>query len=237
MFINPIGPTPQLSLPSVTTTAIGIVRAGLDDDQAKVRMVCALSLAALAEASAPYGIESFDGVLRPLWAGVRSHRGKVLAAFIKAAGYLIPLMEADYANYYTREIMPVLVREFASPDEEMKKVVLQVVRQCVQSDGVPPAYVREEVVPEFFRHFWVRRMALDRRNYRQLVLTTEELAAKVGGGLVVERVVDDLKDESEPYRRMVLEAVSKILGELGCVDVDEPLERRLMDGVLHAFQE
>lgn len=216
---------------------VSIVRGGLADEQAKVRMVCALSLAALAEAAAPYGIESFDAVLRPLWEGVNSHRGKVLAAFLKAVGYVIPLMEDDYAAYYTREVMPILVREFASPDEEMKKIVLQVVRQCVQSDGVPPAYVREEVVPEFFRHFWVRRTALDRRSYRQLVLTTEEVSAKVGGGVVVGRVVDGLKDESEPYRRMVLEAVSKVLGELGAADVDEALEKRLMDGVLHAFQE
>jgi len=30
--------------------------------------------AALAEAAAPYGIESFDSVLKPLWKGIRSHR-------------------------------------------------------------------------------------------------------------------------------------------------------------------
>ena len=34
-------------------------------------------------------------------------------------------------------------------------------------------------MPEFFRNFWVRRMALDRRNYRQLVETTVEIANKV----------------------------------------------------------
>jgi hypothetical protein len=33
----------------------------------QVKTICALSLAALAEASAPYGIESFDSVLVPLW--------------------------------------------------------------------------------------------------------------------------------------------------------------------------
>jgi splicing factor 3B subunit 1 len=31
----------------------------------------ALGLAALAEAAAPYGIESFDEVLKPLWLGIR----------------------------------------------------------------------------------------------------------------------------------------------------------------------
>ena len=48
------------------------------------RTITALSLAALAEAAAPYGIESFDSVLKPLWKGIRSHRGKVLAAFLKS---------------------------------------------------------------------------------------------------------------------------------------------------------
>lgn len=82
-------------------------------------------MAALAEAAHPYGIESFDSVLKPLWKGIRTHRGKGLAAFLKAIGYIIPLMDSEYANYYTREVMLILIREFASPDEEMKKIVLK----------------------------------------------------------------------------------------------------------------
>lgn len=111
-------------------------------------------------------------------------RGKVLAAFLKSIGFIIPLMDAMYANYYTREVMVILVREFQTPDEEMKKIVLKVVKQCVGTDGVEPDYIRHEILPEFFRNFWVRRMALDRRNYRQLVETTVELANKVGFNLI-----------------------------------------------------
>ena len=48
---------------------------------------------------------------------------------------------------------------------------------------------------------------LCRRNYKQLVETTVEIALRVGVAEVVTRVVDDLKDESEPYRRMVSERV------------------------------
>ena len=161
-----------------------------------------MALSALAEAAAPYGIESFDPVLRPLWMGVRQHRGKTLAAFLKAIGYIIPLMEASYANYYTREVMVILIREFASPDEEMKKIVLKVVKQCVATEGVEPEYVRKEILPEFFRNFWIRRMALDRRNYKQLVETTQELAHKVGGAEIISMIVNDLKDDSEPYRKV-----------------------------------
>ena len=47
------------------------------------------------------------------------------------------------------------------------------------TEGVQPDYIRLEILPEFFRNFWVRRMALDRRNYRQLVETTVEIANKV----------------------------------------------------------
>lgn len=142
---------------------VQIIENGLNDEQGKVRTICALALAALAESASPYGIESFDSVLKPLWKGIRQHRGKTLVAFLKAIGFIIPLMDAEYASYYTKEVMVILIREFQSPDEEMKKIVLKVVKQCVQCEGVESDYVRTEVLPEFFRCFWVRRMALDKR--------------------------------------------------------------------------
>ena len=55
---------------------------GLVDEQQKVRTITALALAALAEAATPYGIESFDSVLKPLWRGIRQHRGKVNASLL-----------------------------------------------------------------------------------------------------------------------------------------------------------
>jgi splicing factor 3B subunit 1 len=69
--------------------------------------------------------------------------------------------------------------------------------------------LQQEILPEFFRNFWVRRMALDRRNYRQLVETTVVVAQKTGCSQIVGRIVEDLKDESEPYRRMVMETIDK----------------------------
>jgi splicing factor 3B subunit 1 len=217
---------------------VEIIQAGLQDEQQKVRTITALAIAALAEAATPYGIESFDSVLKPLWTGVRTHRGKGLAAFLKAIGYIIPLMDSEYANYYTREVMVVLIREFQSPDEEMKKIVLKVVAQCVGTDGVEPQYVRDEVLDEFFRNFWVRRVAhnVGSKN-KQLVETTLVLATKVGGAHVVSRIVEDLKDDSEPYRKMVMEAIDSIVGSLGAADVDARLEEQLVDGIMYAFQE
>jgi splicing factor 3B subunit 1 len=127
--------------------------------------------------------------------------------------------------------------EFQSPDEEMKKIVLKVVKQCAATDGVQPAYVRDEILPEFFKNFLVRRMALDRRNYRQVVETTVELANKAGVSEIVGRITNDLKDESEPYRKMCMEIITKVVGKLGAADIDERLEVQLIDGIIYAFQE
>ncbi|KAL8822675.1 MAG: hypothetical protein Q9191_006593 [Dirinaria sp. TL-2023a] len=209
----------------------------LSDEQAKVRTVTSLAIAALAEAANPYGIESFDDILNPLWTGARKQRGKGLAGFLKAVGYIIPLMDEEYANYYTSQIMEILLREFSSPDEEMKKVVLKVVSQCASTDGVTAGYLKEHVLSEFFKSFWVRRMAMDKRNYRQVVETTVDIGQKVGVGEIVERIVNNLKDESESYRKMTLETVEKVIASLGAADIGERLEERLIDGVLHSFQE
>ena len=49
--------------------------------------------------------------------------------------------------------------------------------------------------------------------------------------------MEDLKDESEPYRRMVMETIDKVVRDLGTADVDARLEELLIDGILYAFQE
>ncbi|KAL8121125.1 hypothetical protein AgCh_018043 [Apium graveolens] len=81
---------------------VEIIIYGLNDEKSKGTTITALSLAVLAEASAPY----------------------------------------EYASYYTREVMVMLVREFESNDLEMKIIVLKVVKQCVSTEGVKPDYIR-----------------------------------------------------------------------------------------------
>ncbi|KAI9048202.1 hypothetical protein LZ554_007997 [Drepanopeziza brunnea f. sp. 'monogermtubi'] len=209
----------------------------LNDDQTKVRTVTSLAIAALAEAASPYGIESFEDILHPLWTGAKRQRGRGLAGFLKAVGYIIPLMDEEFANYYTGQILEILLREFSSPDEEMKKVVLKVVSQCSSTDGVTSGYLKENLLDEFFKCFWVRRMALDKRNYRQVVETTVDLGQKVGVSEIVERIVNNLKDESEAYRKMTVETIEKVVASLGAADIGERLEERLIDGILVSFQE
>merc|ERR1711959_308675 len=181
---------------------VEIIKNGLEDEHQKVRTITALAISALAEAAAPFGIESLDGVLRPLWEGTRKHRGKVLAAFLKAIGFIVPLMDTTAQNYYIREVMVILLREFQTQDEEMKKIVLKVVKQCVSTEGVEASYIRSEILHDFFKNFWQRKMALDRRNYKQIVETTVAIADKVGCSEIVLKIKADLKDESEHYRKM-----------------------------------
>jgi splicing factor 3B subunit 1 len=63
----------------------------LSDEQQKIRTMTTLELAALAEAAAPCGIESFDEVQKLLWLGIHLHCGKGLAAFLKAIGFILQI--------------------------------------------------------------------------------------------------------------------------------------------------
>merc|ERR1719284_2252947 len=116
-------------------------------------------------------------------------------------------------------------------------IVLKVVKQCCGTDGVDSIYIKEDILPPFFKAFWNHRMALDRRNYKQCVETTVEIAKKVGSVEILNRIVDDLKDENEQYRKMVMETVQLIMQEMGSSEVDSRLEEQLIDGILYAFQE
>ncbi|XP_043693077.1 splicing factor 3B subunit 1-like [Telopea speciosissima] len=80
-------------------------------------------------------------------------------------------------------------------------------------------------------------MALDPKNYRQLVDTTVEIANKFGAADIIGRLFEDLKYESEPYRQMVMETIGKVLTNLGVSDINDRLEEELMDGSLYALQE
>lgn len=216
---------------------IECIKDGLTDEHTPIRTVTANTIATLAQMCYPYGIESFNVVLEPLWKGMRTHRGKVLASFLKALGSLIPLMDEEYASYYTQEIMRVVNREFSSPDDEMKRAVLMVLQKCCRTEGVTPKYLRQEVAPNFFRHFWVRRTALDRQLNKLVTHTTTLLSEKVGAPFIIESLLTPLRDEAEPFRTMAVHAVGKVIALLGTAELDARLETRLIDGLLIAFQE
>jgi splicing factor 3B subunit 1 len=216
---------------------VEIIEHGLKDDQQKVRTITALSIAALAEASYPYGVEAFGNVIKHLFDGMKQYRGKGLAAFFKAIGFIIPLMDSELSARSTKLVIPILRREFATPDDEMKKIILKVLKQCISTEGVEANFVRNEIIPDFLKFFWNRRMALDRKNYKQLIETTVEIAGKVGGAEIIEKIIDFIKDESEPYRKMILETIEKIINAFGVADINTRLEQIIVDGLLHCIQE
>jgi splicing factor 3B subunit 1 len=80
-------------------------------------------------------------------------------------------------------------------------------------------------------------VGLYRRNYNQVIETTKELRNKVGCTEIFLRILDNLKDDSEPYRRMVMETVKRVIDNFGATNIDERLEERMIGGILYAFQE
>lgn len=210
---------------------------GLNDEHLPVRIATAQSIASMAQSSYPYGIDVFNMVLEPLWRGIKTHRGKALASFLRALGLIIPLMDAEYAGYYTQEVMRVIKREFNSPDEEMKKAVLLVLQKCCSTDNISFKQLRDEIMPDFFRSFWTRRIALDRQISKLAIYTTTILSEKGGCGLCIDLLLNPLRDESEPVRTMAVRAINQIVKAQGTQDVDKRLETRLIDALLIAFQE
>lgn len=93
----------------------------------------------------------------------------------------------------------------------MRKIILKVLKQMVSCAGVESQYLREHVLEQYFKCFWVRRMASEKRNYKQLIETTVEIAKRVGPIEIVEKLYLGLKDENESYRKMVMEGITKIV--------------------------
>lgn len=88
------------------------------------------------------------------------------------------------------------------------------------NEGVEAKYIREEVIPEFFKAYWNRRMAYDKKNQKALVETTVEIACKVGGAEIIRKIIDGLKDEVENIRKLTMETIEKIIATLGVADID-----------------
>ena len=80
-------------------------------------------------------------------------------------------------------------------------------------------------------------MASEKRNYKQLIETTVELAKKIGGAEVIDKIVYSLKHENESFRKLGMEAIQQILEECGAADINHALEAQLMDSVLKAMHD
>ena len=218
---------------------IDIIKNGLkrENEHQKVKIYTALAIASLAEASYPYGIDFYNEILKYLFDGIKVYKGKLLASYFKAIGNIIVLMDDEVATRSAKNILPILKKDFISPDENIRRVVLNVVKQCLLVNGIGYSYVKEEIVNEFFSNFWNRRMALDSKNYKGVIDVTVEIAKKISCAEVLNIIVYYLKDENEIFRKMTLECVEKIISKMGVIDIDKRLEQLLIDGLMLCFEE
>lgn len=208
----------------------------IKDTQPQVRVQACITFAALAEASNPYGIESLEKAIPSLWAGVRTHRGRGLAAFIRALASLAPLMDPDNAADYSLSVLKVCVQHFESGDDEVKRAILRAIE--VTSEFASRTYLRS-IAKEYFESFWKHRAALNRGIAFQTVKTTVTLAKYAGSAYILELLdaSNVVKDSSPPFQRMGLECIEQIakVGARSLVEISERLEERLIDSLVAAL--
>lgn len=216
---------------------IRCIRDNLYDEHIPLRILTANTISILAEKCDPYGIEVFNIILEDIWKGVLSHRGKLLTAFLRCIGSLLPLMDPEYAGYYSSELIKIISREMSSPDDEMKKTVLSILQKCVKSDSITSELLLTDVAPSFFKNFWIRRISLDKQMNKITVYTTVVLSEKLGCQYTVENLLDPLRDEATAFRSMAIHAINRTVKLLGTNELDDRLETRLIDALLIAFQD
>ncbi|RCK62887.1 U2 snRNP component prp10 [Candida viswanathii] len=225
------------------STLVEILIPPINDEATQVRTITALTLGQLAENVSPYGIESFEPVLEPIWFGIRKQRGKGLASFLKCIGSIIPLMSHDvnyeeYTNYYTTEVTSIIVREFESRDEDMRKTILNIIPRLPLSRKLIPTY-ESKVIKPFLKAFWNRRTATDSSRISRLVVeATNHLAIRFDFLDMLDHIVYFTKDNNEELRRLAIDAINKLISsnEDELIGMDSQLDRKLVDGVLYAFQ-
>lgn len=207
-------------------------------DEKRVRRDAAGAVAAIAEAVAPYGIEELEPLVDVVTDVCRKGLGSSAAPFLHAFGALVPLMSPYDAQQRTAAMMPTLVGQFNTPEDEYRRVLLRVVERCVAADGVTPPFIRDVVLDPFFEGFWrVRRVAGDRRTAHLLVETTFELARKLGSVDVLLRLVPEMKDENDKFQGMVINAVRSVVEVAGTAACGEALVVALLDGAIAAVRQ
>lgn len=216
---------------------VEILKPLLSDEQLKIKVLACMAVTSLAEASSPFGIESFDILLEDLWNGLNGHRGRPLANFLRAVGSLIPLMSEEYSSEYIKYVMNVILREFESPEDEMKRILMKVIKQCLDNRLIKPDFVMEKIFPNYWGNFWLRKLCTDRLVSEQLVETTLSMAKKIGGMKVLPQLILYLKEDHEQLRKTALESIVQILKTCGVSEIDPSFDEKLVDAAMFAFHQ
>jgi len=206
------------------------------DSRSRVKVEAASALSHVADACAPYGIAYFAPLMGHVRDECRKGVGSTTAPFLRAFGSIVPLMQPSDAHVYTEDIMPTLVNLFSTPEAELQ-TLLNVIRKCVECEGVLPEFVRRVIVAPFLSGFWgVRRIAADRKSYRALVETTTVLAQKVGGVEILTSLAPLMLDDNVEFQNMAVEAMDRVVSSVGTLSLTEDLVRKLVDGALTAWR-
>ncbi|KAF8275878.1 hypothetical protein C3747_10g632 [Trypanosoma cruzi] len=207
-------------------------------DEPRVKREAANALAHVADATCPYGIEELTPLVHIVREECKRGIGTTAGPFVRAFGSLVPLMAPYDAQKYTSDMMPTLVNQFNTPEDEHRRVLLQVVRQCVSADGVTANFIRDVILKPFFDGFWsVRRVAAERKTAGALVETTVAISRKLGSTEILQYLVQDMKDENEHFQRMVIDTVRRVVRAVGTVGVPDTLVALLLDGAIAAVKQ
>ncbi|KAI9574465.1 splicing factor 3b subunit 1 [Boletus coccyginus] len=126
------------------------------------------------------------------------------------------------------EITVILIREFQTSDEEMK-IALKVVKQRAATvlRRVSQRSTSNNNSSRLFESFWTQLSPSDHCG----------TCPKIRHFGDHWKEVNEVKDEADPYRKMVMETITEVIATLGASDIDERLEVRLVDGIIYPFQE
>lgn len=213
---------------------------GKEDESKKLKNIqdiTANAISSLAESVSPFGIESFKNVLKPLWDCLFYHKGNHQGPYLKAIGNIIPLLNPEDANYYVKELIPILINQFSNTNNFMKIIVLKVLRECLKFNTIiTKQTINNSIIDVFFNCFWILEVTTDRSIYKEVVKSTIEITKRTDLSRVMEYLSIYLKDDSEFMRKMALETISRILSLLGAADLSPDLEKRLIDGMIWSYQ-
>lgn len=60
-------------------------------------------------------------------------------------GNIIPLMDSLHVQEYNKMILKVVIKEFNSPEDEMKKVILKVLEESFKRSEIDKNFVKENI--------------------------------------------------------------------------------------------
>lgn len=212
-------------LPSLTI----LLPEALGDEKPRIRISAAQSIVSLANAANPFGIEAFEKVIPPLWAGIKRARGRVLASFLRAIGSLVPLVDPENSKDFVSMLLDAVSRQFESEDRDISRASIEVFMKCLSVATLIP----ESIAITFIRKFWVRRIALDQQMSILVRNATLDLSRCARNTLANVIDTNALLDPSKPFQKLALETLGRF-DAVAFLDVSDITANRLMAGLLSA---